>query len=49
MKVKIKPCLIIGRAFRLVKVGKFGREKTIAIGLTKWEAEFAAKRKWIPS
>ena len=49
MKAKVKPCLIIGNAWRVVKVGKDGQEKTIAIGLTKWEAEFAAKRKWIPS
>lgn len=44
MRYKIKPCDIVGYAFRVVAIGKYGREKTMARGLTEFEAICYAKQ-----
>lgn len=44
MKFKVKSCKTVGNAYCVVSVSKFGREKTIAIGLTHFEAICLCKR-----
>lgn len=45
MKRIVKRCDTVGNAYMVVEVSKYGRQRKIAIGLTRWAAEFCANRK----
>lgn len=44
MNIKIKLCTTVGGAYMVISIGKYGKTKTVAIGLTDWEARALKKR-----
>lgn len=39
MKIQILPCSVVGGAFQVLRISRFGRRQVLARGLTKFEAD----------